>query len=69
MQTVPVVGIAGGLSNPIYMNKVKAYAEAKYHKRRLLIQLREARGEVKAPEAGPQPGELTVSVYDPDGTE
>lgn len=40
VQTVPVVGVVGGLSNPFYLNKVKNYAEVKYKKRRLLKQLR-----------------------------
>ncbi len=40
VQTMPVVGIAGGLSNPVYMNKVQNYAEVKYRKRRLLIRLK-----------------------------
>ncbi|MBQ9015537.1 MAG: EcsC family protein [Firmicutes bacterium] len=43
VQTIPIVGIAGGLSNPIYLNKVKNYADVKYRKRRLLIQQRQAR--------------------------
>ncbi|MBQ9060522.1 MAG: EcsC family protein [Firmicutes bacterium] len=42
VQTIPIVGVAGGLSNPIYLNKVKNYADVKYHKRRLLIQQRQA---------------------------
>lgn len=42
VQTIPVVGIIGGLSNPVYLNKVKNYAEVKYRKRRLLIRLRQA---------------------------
>ncbi len=41
VQTIPIVGVAGGLSNPIYMNRIKNYAEAKYRKRRLLMQLRQ----------------------------
>lgn len=45
VQTIPVVGVAGGLSNPIYLNKVKNYADVKYRKRRLLIQLRAAKAE------------------------
>ena len=40
VQTMPVVGIAGGLSNPVYMNKIQNYAEVKYSKRRLMIRLR-----------------------------
>lgn len=51
VQTLPVVGVAGGLSNPIYMNKIKNYAEVKYKKRRLLIQLREAKAA--SAKAGP----------------
>ena len=61
VQTVPVVGIAGGLSNPIYMNKVKSYAEVKYKKRRLMIQMRQAKAEREEQE---KPKELTISVYD-----
>lgn len=67
VQTLPVVGIAGGLSNPVYMNKVKAYAEVKYKKRRLLIQLRQVREEAaKETEPG---SDLTVSVYEPEEEE
>ncbi len=48
VQTIPLVGVAGGLSNPIYLNKVKTYADVKYRKRRLLIRLREAKARAKA---------------------
>ena len=41
LQTVPVVGVAGGLSNPIYMNRVKNYADVKYRKRWLLAKQRQ----------------------------
>lgn len=61
VQTIPIVGIAGGLSNPVYMNKVKNYAEVKYRKRRLLMQLREIRSKGAPAE---QKKKLTVSVYD-----
>ena len=50
VQTLPVVGIAGGLSNPIYLNKVKSYAEVKYRKRWLLIQQRQLREAAKEKE-------------------
>lgn len=60
VQTVPIVGIAGGLSNPIYLNKVQSYAEVKYKKRRLLIQLRHlkeseesAAEQISEPESAP----------------
>lgn len=43
VQTVPIVGIAGGLSNPIYVNKVGNYADVKYRKRRLKLQLAQLR--------------------------
>ena len=36
LQTVPVFGIAGGLSNPVYMNRIKSFADVKYRKRWLL---------------------------------
>lgn len=45
LQTIPVVGVAGGLSNPIYLNRIKNYADVKYKKRRLMIRLREAKKE------------------------
>ena len=48
VQTIPVVGVAGGLSNPIYLNIVKSFADVKYRKRRLLIRLRKLRAEQKA---------------------
>ena len=33
LQTVPVVGIAGGIFNPVYMNRIKRYSDVKYRKR------------------------------------
>lgn len=45
VQTIPVVGVAGGLSNPIYMNRVRSYAEVKYKKRRLMVRLRQIKEE------------------------
>ena len=47
VQTIPVVGIAGGLSNPIYMNRVRNYAEVKYKKRWLLNRMREAKAKAQ----------------------
>lgn len=41
VQTIPIIGVAGGLSNPIYMNRIRNYAEVKYKKRRLLKELRQ----------------------------
>lgn len=62
VQTIPIVGIAGGLSNPIYLNKVKNYADVKYHKRRLLIQQREAAAARN--KRAMERKQLQVSVYD-----
>lgn len=56
VQTIPVVGVAGGLSNPIYLNRIKSYADVKYRKRRLLIKLREARAAAKE--------QVQISVYE-----
>ena len=36
IQGLPVVGIVGGLSNPVYFNKIMEYVRLKYHKRYLL---------------------------------
>lgn len=36
IQGIPLVGIIGGMGNPVYYNKVMKYAELKYRKRRLL---------------------------------
>ena len=47
IQTIPVVGVAGGLSNPIYLNRIKTFADIKYRKRRLLIRLRQAKAEAR----------------------
>ena len=77
LQTVPIVGVAGGLSNPIYMNKVRNYAEVKYKKRWLLKQQRELRNGHEAEDLPKEPVEepvpesekLIVKVYDPDESE
>ena len=50
VQTIPIVGIAGGLSNPVYLNRIKSYADVKYRKRRLYMRLRELR-ETESPKA------------------
>ncbi len=75
VQTIPIVGVIGGLSNPIYMNKVKGFAEVKYRKRRLLIWQRElqaAREPQEAPESpdAPEPQEtpetrIAIKTYEP----
>ena len=36
IQGLPVVGVVGGLSNPVYYNKIMEYIRLKYHKRYLL---------------------------------
>ena len=36
IQGLPVVGVLGGLSNPVYYNKIMEYVRLKYHKRYLL---------------------------------
>ena len=36
IQGLPVVGIIGGATNPVYYNKVMSYVELKYRKRYLL---------------------------------
>jgi len=36
IQGLPVVGVVGGLSNPLYYNKIMEYVRLKYHKRYLL---------------------------------
>jgi len=36
IQGLPVVGVVGGLSNPVYFNKIMEYVRLKYHKRYLL---------------------------------
>ena len=56
VQTIPIVGVAGGLSNPIYLNRIKSYADVKYRKRRLLIKAREAKKLLSE--------KTQVSVYD-----
>ncbi len=40
IQGLPVVGIIGGVANPIYYNRVLQYVQLKYHKRYLLKQLK-----------------------------
>ncbi|MCR5033862.1 MAG: EcsC family protein [Clostridia bacterium] len=37
IQGLPIVGVVGGLSNPVYYNKIMEYVRLKYHKRYLLI--------------------------------
>ena len=61
VQTIPVVGVAGGLSNPVYLNRIKSYADVKYRKRRLFIKLREARMETKE--------KLQISIYEDENYE
>lgn len=36
IQGLPIVGVVGGLSNPVYYNKIMEYVRLKYHKRYLL---------------------------------
>ena len=36
IQGLPVVGVLGGLSNPVYYTKIMEYVQLKYHKRYLL---------------------------------
>ena len=36
IQGLPLVGVVGGLSNPVYYGKVMEYVRLKYHKRYLL---------------------------------
>ena len=36
IQGLPVVGVIGGLSNPVYYNRIMEYVRLKYHKRYLL---------------------------------
>lgn len=36
IQGLPVVGVVGGLSNPVYYSKIMEYVRLKYHKRYLL---------------------------------
>ena len=36
IQGMPVVGIAGGLSNPVYYQKIMTYIQLKYYKRYLM---------------------------------
>lgn len=38
IQGLPVVGILGGMANPVYYNKVMKYVQLKYRKRYLLKQ-------------------------------
>lgn len=39
IQGLPVVGVVGGIFNPIYYNKIMSYVRLKYHKRYLLDKL------------------------------
>ena len=36
IQGLPVVGVIGGISNPVYYNRIMEYVRLKYHKRYLL---------------------------------
>ena len=40
IQGLPVVGIFGGMANPIYYNRVLKYVQLKYRKRYLLKQMK-----------------------------
>jgi len=40
IQGLPVVGILGGVANPIYYNRVLKYVQLKYRKRYLLKQIK-----------------------------
>lgn len=40
IQGAPVVGVLGGLSNPVFYNKIMKYVQLKYYKRFLLTQMR-----------------------------
>ena len=40
IQSLPVVGILGGVANPIYYNRVLKYVQLKYRKRYLIKQMR-----------------------------
>jgi len=40
IQGLPVVGIFGGVANPIYYNRVLKYVQLKYRKRYLLKQMK-----------------------------
>ncbi|MGN0702212.1 MAG: EcsC family protein [Lentihominibacter sp.] len=42
IQGLPVVGVIGGLSNPVYYNRIMEYVRLKYHKRYLLEKKEEA---------------------------
>ena len=39
IQGLPVVGVVGGVFNPVYYNKIMNYVRLKYHKRYLLGKL------------------------------
>jgi len=41
IQGIPIVGVIGGIFNPIYYNKITNYVKLKYHKRYLLNKLNE----------------------------
>jgi hypothetical protein len=36
VQGLPVIGIIGGLANPLYYNKIMKYVQLKYYKRYIL---------------------------------
>lgn len=50
IQGLPVVGVVGGLSNPVYYNKIMEYVRLKYHKRYLLNKSKENSLEENAEE-------------------
>ena len=39
IQGLPIVGVVGGVFNPVYYNKIMNYVRLKYHKRYLLDKL------------------------------
>ena len=39
IQGLPVIGVVGGVFNPVYYNKIMSYVRLKYHKRYLLDKL------------------------------
>jgi len=42
IQGLPIVGVIGGATNPVYYNKVISYVELKYRKRYLLAKLKDS---------------------------
>ncbi len=41
IQGLPVVGIIGGMGNPVYYRKIMDYIQLKYKKRYLTVKIRE----------------------------